>query len=185
MPSFKDLVYQRRSIRSYLEKPVEKEKIIQCIEAARVAPSAENVEPWRFVILNDEEVKKNFCKQAFSGIYSFSKWAAKAPIIIVVLAKLDILANRIGKQIQGTNYYLIDIGIAGEHLVLQARELGLGTCWIGWFNAKKAKKFLKIPGNYKVVCLISMGYPGNEPLKDKKRRTLEEIMWFNGIKKTD
>jgi len=182
MNSFSDLVHHRRSIRRYSNQPVEKEKIIQCIEAARIAPSAENVEPWRFVIINDEEYKNEFCKHAFSGIYSFSKWVEKAPVIIVILAKLDILANRIGKQIQGTNYYLIDIGIAGEHIVLQAQELGLGTCWIGWFDAKKAKKFLKLPLGYKVVSLISMGYADKTPIKDRKRYSLEEILSFNGIK---
>ena len=182
MSSFTNLVHQRRSIRSYLNKPVEKDKIIQCIEAARVAPSAENVEPWRFFVIDDTELKNKFCEHVFSGIYSFSKWAANAPVIIVILAKLDVLANRLGKQIQGTHYYLIDIGIAGEHIVLQAKELGLGTCWIGWFNAKKAKKFLKIPRSYKVVSLIIMGYPDKNPLKEKKRRSLEEIMWFNRTK---
>ncbi len=181
MTSFNQLVYQRRSIRSYSEKSVEKDKIVQCIEAARVAPSAENVEPWRFIVLTDPKLKERFCKEAFSGVYSFTKWAAKAPVIIVILAKLDILANRIGKQIQGTNYYLIDIGIAGEHLVLQAQEFGIGTCWIGWFNAKKTQTFFNIPSSYKVVSLISMGYPQNIQLKNKKRRKLEEIMWFNGF----
>lgn len=182
MNSFNQLVHQRRSIRNYSDKLVEKEKIVQCIEAARVAPSAENVEPWRFVILTEPELKERFCNDAFSGVYSFTKWAAKAPVIIVILAKPDILANRIGKQIQGTNYYLIDIGIAGEHLVLQAQELGLGTCWIGWFNATKTQKFFNIPSSYKVVSLISMGYPQNTPMKEKKRKKLEEIMWFDGFK---
>lgn len=182
MNSFFELVHQRRSIRSYLDKQVERKKIIKCVEAARLAPSAENVEPWRFIIIDNRETKSNFCAQVFSGIYALSKWAAKAPVIIVVLAKLDILANRLGKQIQGTNFYLIDIGIAGEHLALQATELGLGTCWIGWFNAKKAKKFLKIPNSYKIICLISMGYPDRRLLKHKKRRALKEIMWFNSFK---
>jgi len=183
MDEFYNLVHQRRSVRQYLDKPVEIEKIKKCIEAARVAPSAENVEPWRFIVINDKKVKDEFCNYAFSGIYSFSKWVGKAPIIIVILAKLDILANRIGKQLQGTNYYLIDIGIAGEHLVLQAQELGLGTCWIGWFHAKKVKSFLKIPMNYKVVSLISMGYPVQAPVREKKRRLLEDILWFNSYKK--
>ncbi|MBD3289293.1 hypothetical protein GF337_10855 [candidate division KSB1 bacterium] len=183
MSTFSQLVHQRRSIRKYSEKPVEKEHITQCVEAARVAPSAENVEPWRFVVLTEPELKRKFCNAAFSGVYTFTKWAAKAPVIILILAKLDILANRIGKQIQGTNYYLIDIGIAGEHLVLQAQELGLGTCWIGWFNAKKARKFLNIPSSYKVVSLISMGYPDKTILKEKKRLALKEIMWFNGFEK--
>ena len=182
MKSFSDLVHQRRSIRSYSDKPVEREKIKQCVEAARVAPSAENVEPWRFIVIDDHELKQNFCADVFSGIYTYSKWAEKAPVIIVVFAKLDILANRIGKQIQGTNYYLIDIGIAGEHLILQAKDLGLGTCWIGWFNAQKARKILNIPKRYKVISLISMGYPATEPLKTKKRLTLNEILWFNNFK---
>lgn len=182
---FIELAYSRRSIRQYLDKKVEREKIVQCVEAARLAPSAENVQPWRFIIIDDEELKHKFCKQAFSGIYSLTKWAQHAPVIIVILAKLDILANRIGKQIQGTNYYLIDVGITGEHLVLQAEELGLGTCWIGWFSAEKTRKFFKLPRSYKVVSLISMGYPASRPQKEKKRRTLEEIMWFNEIKKTD
>jgi nitroreductase len=138
--SFLELVQSRRSIRKYQDKPVEREKILQCIEAARLAPSAENVQPWRFIILDDPEIIRQMSDQAFSGIYSPIRFAAKAPVIVVILAKLDILANRIGKQIQGTQFYLLDIGIAGEHLVLQAQELGLGSCWIGWFNARKIKK---------------------------------------------
>ena len=180
--SFSDLVHQRRSIRNYLNKPVEKDKIIKCVEAARVAPSAENVEPWRFIVINNEKIKDKFCKHAFSGVFRFSKWAANAPVIIVILAKLDILANKIGKQIQGTNYYLIDIGIAGEHFVLQAKELGLGTCWIGWFDAKKSRKILNIPKSYKVVSLISMGYPDDKLLKDKKRLNIDDILYFNNFK---
>ncbi len=184
MTSFSDLVKKRRSIRRYVDKPVELEKIEQCIEAARLAPSAENVEPWRFIVLTDAKIKQSFCDAAFSGVYRFSQWAARAPAIIVILAKPDILANRIGRQIQGTNYYLIDIGIAGEHFVLQATELGLGTCWIGWFNAKKARKNLNIPASYKVVALISAGYPDGQHLKDKERLQLSDIMWVNGFKQT-
>ncbi len=182
---FFELVMSRRSVRSYEDRKVEREKIVRCIEAARAAPSAEHVQPWRFIIVDDEGVKTQFCEQAFSGIYSLTKWAERAPVIIVILAKPDFLANRIGKQIQGTNYYLIDIGIAGEHIVLQALELGLGTCWIGWFNARKVKKFFKIPYGHKVVSLISMGYPKVKPLKEKKRRSLGEMLWYNGFKNHD
>jgi nitroreductase len=179
--SFSDLVQSRRSIRKYQSKPVEREKIVQCIEAARLAPSAENVQPWRFIILDDPEILKQFSAHAFSGIYSPTRFAAKAPVIIVILAKLDLLANRIGKQIQGIHFYLLDIGIAGEHFVLQAQELGLGTCWIGWFNIKKIRKFLQVPRAYKIVSLISMGYPETSELKFKKRHQFEDIAWFNGF----
>lgn len=176
---FLELVRRRRSVRVYEDRPVEREKIITCVEAARLAPSAENVEPWRFVIIDDPELKERVAKEAFSGIYRPTRWAARAPVLVAVLAKLDILANRLGAQVQGTNYYLIDIGIAGEHFVLQAQELGLGTCWIGWFNEKKARKALGIPRSYRLVCFISLGYPAKRTPKPKKRRTLEEILFFN------
>lgn len=182
---FQQLVKGRRSIRRYLEKPVEREKILTCIEAARLAPSADNVQPWRFLIIDDPDLKAKFAKEVFSGIYFITKFAAKAPVIIVILAKLDIIANRIGKQIQNIHYYFIDSGIAGEHIVLQAEELGLGTCWIGWFNPRKARKFLKIPRKYKIVSLMAMGYYEKKPSREKKRRKLEEIAWFNKIKEKD
>jgi len=179
--TFKQLVKNRRSIRRYLEKPVEREKILTCIEAARLAPSADNVQPWRFLIIDDPELKAKFAQEAFSGIYFISKFAAKAPVLIMILARLDIIANRIGKQIQNIHFYLIDIGIAGEHIVLQAEELGLGSCWIGWFNVRKARKFLKIPRKYKIVSLMAMGYYEKKPSREKKRKELEEIAWFNKI----
>ena len=179
--TFQQLVKNRRSIRRYLERPVEREKILACIEAARLAPSADNVQPWRFLIIDDPELKAKFAQEVFSGIYFISKFAAKAPVLIMILARLDIIANRIGKQIQNIHFYLIDIGIAGEHIVLQAEELGLGSCWIGWFNIRKARKFLKIPRKYKIVSLMAMGYYEKRPTRGKKRKELEEIAWFNKI----
>jgi len=160
---------------------VEREKILTCIEAARLAPSAENVQPWRFLIIDDPNVKAKFAAAAFSGLYSFSKFAAAAPVLILFLGRLDLLANRLGRQIQGVSFYLLDIGIAGEHIALQAEEIGLGTCWIGWFNARKTRKFFKIPRKYKLICLMAMGYYDKKPGREIKRKTLEEIAWFNRI----
>ena len=179
--SFLQLVRSRRSIRRYLDKPVEREKVLTCIEAARLAPSADNVQPWRFLILDEPDLRTRFAKAVFSGIYSISKFAVKAPVLILILARLDIIANRIGKQIQNISYYYIDIGIAGEHIVLQAEELGLGTCWVGCFNPRKARKFLKIPRKYKIVSLMAVGYYEKKPSKDRKRKALQEIAWFNKI----
>jgi len=176
------LIRNRRSIRKYEDRPVEREKILTCIEAARFAPSAENVQPWRFVVIDDPDVKERFCGSAFSGIYSPTRFAAKAPVIIAVLAKKDLLANILGKQIQGTSWYLIDIGIACEHLVLQAEELGLGTCWIGWFNAKKAKSCLGASAPWRVVTLISLGYPASTPLTRQKRHPRSQILRFNSFR---
>jgi len=182
---FQQLVQNRRSIRKYLDKPVERERILTCLEAARMAPSADHVQPWRFLVIDEPELKRKFTDEVFSGIYSSTKFAAKAPVIIVMLAKLDVIANRIGKQIQGIHYYFIDMGIAGEHIVLQAEELGLGTCWIGWFSTRKTRKLLNIPRKYKIVSLLSMGYYEKRPSKEKRRKTLSEIAWFNKIGKSE
>jgi len=178
---FQRLVHNRRSIRRFLDKPVEREKVLACIDAARLAPSAENVQPWRFLVIDSSELIAEFGKKVFSGIYFPSRFAAKAPVIIVILARLDIIANRIGKQIQNIHFYFIDTGIAGEHIVLQAEEFGLGTCWIGWFDIRKARKFLKIPRKYKIVSLMAMGYYSKKPSRVKKRKKLEEIVWFNSL----
>lgn len=180
---FLELAYARKSLRSFLDKKVEWEKIITCLEAARVAPSAENVQPWRYLILDQKERIETFGKAAFSGIYRYSRWAMKAPVLVCIFAKLDILANRIGKEIQGTSFYLIDIGISGEHFVLQAKELGLGTCWIGWFNAKRGAGALEVPDSWRLVALLAMGYPKEKSLKIKPRKKLEEIAFFNRFKK--
>jgi nitroreductase len=180
---FLKLAKSRKSIRKFSEQKVNREIIITCIEAARVAPSAENVQPWRFIVLDEGESILKFGTVSFSGIYRYSKWAMRAPVIICIAAELDILANRIGKVIQGTEFYLIDIGIAGEHLVLQAHEFGLGTCWIGWFNAKKSAKILNLPKQWRLVSLLAVGYPQKSNFKKRERKSIEEILYFNNFKK--
>ncbi|UCF64729.1 MAG: nitroreductase family protein, partial [bacterium] len=169
----------RESVRKYEDRPVEREKILTCIEAARLAPSAENVQPWRFAVLDDPEVIKNFSEKVFSGLYRYTRWASKAPVIVAIFAEKDWLANRIGKEIQGTHYYLIDSGIAGEHLVLQAEQLGLGSCWIGWFNAKNARIFLGVPRGWQAVSLLALGYPLYKRKEKRPKKNIEEILFFN------
>jgi nitroreductase len=176
---FLQLVRGRCSIRRYLSAPVEREKIEACLEAARLAPSAENAQTWRFLVMDDPGLKARFADAAFTGIYSMTKFAGQAPVLVLVLAKLDMLANRLGKQIQGIPYFMIDVGIAGEHFVLQAEELGIGTCWIGWFNVRKVRKLFKIPRRYKIVSLIAAGYYDKKPSREQVRKPLDEIAWFN------
>lgn len=175
---FQQLVRARRSVRRYLDIPVEREKVIACLEAARLAPSAENVQPWRFLVIDRPEIRGQFAAAAFSGIYRMSRFAGRAPVLVLILARLDILANRLGKHLQKVSYYLIDVGIAGAQFSLQAEELGLGTCWVGWFNARRARKFFRIPRRYKIVSLMALGYYEKRP-REKPRRKLNEIVWFN------
>jgi nitroreductase len=174
-----EIVLRRRSIRKFLDRPLEREKIEVCLEAARLAPSADNVQPWRFIVVDDPHVRQSFAEQSFSGIYKVCRFAAQAPAIIVILARPDVLANRLGKAVQGTPYYLLDIGIAGEHLVLAATELGLGTCWIGWFNKKRVRKFFSIPRAYDVPAIIALGYPDPTALEPKRKKALRDIVCYN------
>jgi nitroreductase len=176
---FQLLIHKRRSIRRYLPQPVERDKILACLEAARVAPSASNSQTWRFLVIDDPDLKGRFAEKAFSGIYASTRFAAQAPVLILIMAKLDFITHRIGRQIQGVPFYLIDIGIAGEQLVLQAEEFGLGTCWIGWFDMRKTRKFFKIPRAYKILSLVSVGYYDKRPPRERVRKPMDEIAWFN------
>lgn len=179
MSALIDIIRLRKSVRRYTDRPVDREHIAACVEAARLAPSAENVQPWRFIVIDDPGLKQEFCSAATGGIYRPSRFIARAAAVVVILARLDLLANVLGRGVQGTQFYLLDIGIAGEHLVLQAQELGVGTCWIGWFNAKRAARFLKVPSRYRVVSLIAMGYPAEGAIKNKPDLPLHDILFFN------
>jgi nitroreductase len=173
-------ILDRRSVRKFDPRAVEREKILACAEAARLGPSAENKQPCRFVVLDDPEAKNKFGEAAFSGIYRPTRWALGAPVLVVLLAELDVVAHRLGRWVQGTQYHMIDAGIAGEHFILQARSLGLGTCWIGWFSAGRAHRHLRLPRKVKVCQIITLGYPAadHEPRR-LKRKPLGEIVFFN------
>lgn len=118
--NFIELVQKRYSCRKFLPLPVEEEKIIQCIEAARLAPSACNAQPWKFVVVNDISLKEKLTEKATSGIYKISKFIKQAPVIIVVVADKTTFLSKAGSLIRNTKFYLLDIGISTEHLVLQA-----------------------------------------------------------------
>jgi len=181
MPAFIDLVRSRRSIRRFLAQPVEDEKISACLEAARLAPSAHNAQPWRFVVVDDPELKDRLCLAAFTGLYRVSRFAAQAPVIVVALARKDIVVHFVGRRIQSTAYHLIDLGIAGEHFVLQAEELGLGTCWMGWFSRRAVRRVLGLPRRFKVVAMIPVGYPASRPPSATVRKALSEVAWWNRV----
>ena len=180
---FQRILRGRRSIRRYLPTPVERETLLACLEAARLAPSAHNAQPWRFIVVDDPDLKERLTAAAFSGNYSGSKFAAQAPIILLLLVKTELMAHGLGGRLQRVPFHFIDIGIAGEHIVLQAEELGLATCWMGWFNYRKARKVLGIPRKYKVMAMMPVGYAEKRPRREPPRRTLDEIVTFNGIER--
>lgn len=176
---FQRILAGRRSIRRYLPTPVEPEKLRACLEAARIAPSAHNSQPWRFLVIDDPAVKDLVAAHAFSGIYRSSRFAAKAPVLLVLLARRAFVAHHLGSRFQNIPYHLVDIGIAGEHVVLQAEELGLATCWMGWFSRGRLRRTLKIPRRFKIMALMPVGYAEKRPTREPPRRSYEEIVTFN------
>lgn len=176
---FLELVKRRQSVRKYSPRPVPREAIERCLEAARLAPSACNSQPWSFIILDGEKLKNEVAEKAFSGAYKMNSFAKAAPILVVVVTERSTYFARLGGFFRGTQYNLIDIGIACEHFVLQAAEEGIGTCWMGMFNEEAVKKILGIPKDKKIDVIIGMGYPATEETREKIRRPLEEIRSFN------
>ena len=116
----------------------------------------------------------------FRGIYSFNSFYKTAPVIVVVISEKSKFIARVSELFRGTKYCLIDIGVACEHFVLQAEDLGLGTCWIGWFDEEAVKSTLGIPRRKKIDILIALGYYDREKLGlEHGRDTIEEIASFN------
>jgi nitroreductase len=174
---FQVLLEGRQSVRRYQQRPIPESDILSLVEAARLAPSAENAQPWRFVAVMDPAARDALARASFSGIFSRTRFAAEAPLVVAVCAERATLVEA-GKAIKDRAMYQLDCGIAGEHLVLRAAELGLGTCWIGWFNRRAARRALKAPFHVQVVCLIAVGYPltGAEPRR-RVRRPLSSMLW--------
>lgn len=173
--TFLELAKKRRSVRKYSARPVPREVIERCLEAAQAAPSACNSQPWSFIIADNEKDKDSLAAAAFSGIYSMNTFAKKAPVLVVVITEQSGYAARVGGYLKGVQYSLIDIGIACEHFILQAAEEGVGTCWLGWFDEKAVKKELNLSRDKKVDVIISMGYPERDELREKIRKPLYEI----------
>ena len=177
--NFSDLIQKRRSVRGYSDRPVAKADILKCLEAARLAPSACNSQPWHFIVIDQPELRARVAERIFSGLYSMNKFAKGAPVLIAVVSeKMKFLAS-LGGQVRDTRYCLMDVGIACEHLILQAQELGIGSCWIGWFDEKALKQELKLSRDKKIDIVIALGFPEEDKAVPKTRKTLAEISSFN------
>jgi len=178
--TFQELLNKRQSVRKYQDRPVEREKVEKIIDAVHVAPSACNSQPWKILIVDDPELKNEVAKAMFSKTIKFNKFAVEAPVIAVLVIERAKLIAQIGGSIKDMEYPKIDIGITAAHFCLQATELGLGTCMIGWFDEKKIRQLLKIPEKRKIGLVITLGYqPEDYKLRKKIRKPLDEICGFN------
>jgi len=179
--NFLNLVNNRQSVRKYDPRPVEPDKLQRCLEAARLAPSASNSQPWKFIVVDDKELCSKIAKETAGPMASFNTFVRQAPVIIVITIEKMKTVTQVGAYLKNREFALIDIGIAAEHFCLQAAEEGLGTCMLGWFNEKPIKKLLNIPGKKRIGLLITAGYPpADYTTRSKKRKGFEEILSWNG-----
>lgn len=164
--SFLELTKKRHSVRKFKAQPVEREKLLHVLEAARNAPSACNFQPWHFIVLTDENSKGKVAETYPRD------WFKKAPVVIVACGDHAVS----WKRADGKDHCDVDLAIAIEHMALAAAELGLGTCWVCAFDAKRCHEILDLPDNLEVVALLPLGYPEDERIPDKNRKRLEEIV---------
>jgi nitroreductase len=162
-----DAIKNRISVRKYLDKDVEEEKLNEVLEAGRLAPSASNRQEWRYIVVRDKSTRKKLVEAANN-----QSFVGEAPVVIVCCAETDEHIMSCGEKC-----YPIDLAISIDHMTLRAVELGLGTCWIGAFNQDKVKKLLGIPDKIRVVNLLPLGYPA-EKKSTKIRKPLTEIVHY-------
>lgn len=161
----------RRSIRQYSSRPVEDEKLGRVLEAARLSPSASNRQSWKFVVVRDAK-KIALLTEAANG----QAFVGQAPVIIAACG-----TDPEGVMMCGQHRHSIDLSIAVAYMTLEAHEQGLGTCWLGSFDEKKVKEILGIPANVRVVTMIPLGYPGENP-GPRPRKQLADIVSYDGYK---
>jgi nitroreductase len=164
-----EAIRKRRSVRSYLDKVVEEEKLNAVLEAGRLAPSASNRQEWRFVVVRDGEVRRKLGEAA-----NEQSFVGEAPVVIAACAVTDGHVMSCGQLC-----YPIDVAIALDHISLAAVEQGLGTCWIGAFNEVKVKEILGIPEKVRVVELMPLGYPVTQAVEEKNRLSFSKIVKYD------
>jgi nitroreductase len=171
--NFDELILDRQSDRQYdVHRAVEEEKLMECIASARLAPSACNAQPWKFIVVRDETLRAQVGECAAS--MGMNRFCLDAPAIVVLTLEKPNVLSKIGSVLKGKEYTLIDIGIVAYHFCLKAADLGLGTCMVGWFNEKKVKQLLDIPSSKRIPLLISAGYRVGE-LRKKTRKPMSDI----------
>jgi len=173
-----ELIKRRQSDRGYLGREVEQEKLDRILEAGRLAPSACNSQPWKFIVVTEPGLKKEVARAASAKEIGFNKFIDQAPVLLVIVREKPNLVPRIGGSIKNKDYSVIDIGIAAENICLQAAAEELGTCMLGWFNEKKVKKILNIPDSKRAELIITLGYPST-PHREKKRKESSEVISYN------
>lgn len=176
---FSELIKTRQSVRKFDGKPIGREILDKCIEAARLSPSACNAQPWKFILVDEPGLVKEVAECTYGSIVKFNKFTDDAGAMVVVVMEPGTFASSAGAAFTNTDYAYMDMGMAVEHFCLQAAELGVGTCILGWSRHKDIKKILGIPAKKKIGLLIAIGYEKEPKLRDKIRKPADEMSSYN------
>lgn len=174
-----ELLEARQSERKYDDKPVEREKIERVLRAASLAPSACNAQPWRYVVVDEPELKNRVADAVADKVLPMNHFTKQAPVIIAVVEESANLTSKVGTAVKGTYFPSFDIGLSLAQLCLQASVEGLGTCILGWLNQRKVKELLGIPRGKKLPLVVTLGYPADAQ-REKKRKPLDDVARWNG-----
>ncbi len=175
---FFDLAQLRQSTRRYSSMPVEREKIDRIIESCRIAPSACNSQPWKFIVIDNPDLKKQISDSSYGSVLRFNRFAKECPVMVALIIEPPKFLAKIGGAIKDKDFYFMDIGIVASYFCLQAAELGLGTCMLGWFDEPKVKKTLGIPAGKRVALLFTVGYEAGKQ-RTKIRKNIKDILSYN------
>jgi nitroreductase len=167
-----DIIRERRSVRAYKSDPIPEESLRRVLEAARLAPSGKNLQPWKFICVQDSGLKRKLAKASNAQYF-----IVDAPLILVACGFPDECYRSLGRYMKS---WPVDVTIALEHLILQAQEEGLGTCWIGSFEEDEVKSLLAVPDHVKVLALTPLGYPDEVP-EFRGRKSIEEIVSYDSF----
>lgn len=174
-----EVIKTRRSIRSFKPDPIENEKLLAILEAARWAPSWANTQCWEFIVVKDADIKKRLAETLTPNNPAIDA-VKNAPIVIVACARLGLSGYFQGKPITDKgDWFMFDVALSLQNLVLAAWSLGLGTVYVGAFDAKKAAEILEVPQGVSVVALVPVGYPLDAPRKAPRRKELREFVFLN------
>ena len=178
--SFLSLAGKRQSCRRYTNRPVEKEKLDIILEAARIAPSASNSQPWTIIVVDDAAKVNAMANACVSNGIPINKFALQAPVIIVIVVEKPRTITRLAGWIKKKEFEWTDLGIVAEHICLQATEIGLGTCMIGWFDEKRVRQITGVPDKKRIGLVITLGYaPDDYRNRLKIRKPIPEIVKYN------
>lgn len=179
MKDFLSLAKQRQSDRAFdPDRSVEKDKLQRILQAACIAPSACNSQPWHFIVVDDPELKNKVADATSNRLLGINHFTKQAPVHILLVEEKPNMSAGFGSWVKDKNFAHLDVGITAAHIVLAAEDEGLGSCILGWFDEKTVCKLLNIPSGKRVLLDIVIGY-STQPDREKKRKNPEEVISYN------